>query len=361
MRLLLISRLFFPLTGGVATEYNFLYNKLKSKKYNFNISILTSKNSEKNIYEKHKSSFILRSIFDYQNKKFFFFKLLYLIFSIISCFLTFLFVSISQKKFDIVQIHSNFLFIKKSNYINYFILIFKFLGKKSVLDIKDLSSYPSKDLGFDHYLVNSQNTYNLVSKYISPKKIKLIYSPLIKNKNKNKIKKKIGQILYIGTISNQKGVQELINAFPINYKKTKKKKVELHLYGEIVDKIKLNKNTFYKGILPHNKAINKIKQSEILVLPSFSESLPRVVLEAIFYNTKVLTSKGVPEIDKSLNSKNKIQSIKKKIINKQIKFLLTKKLTQKYNYDFSKHEDEFIKNQFNIFYKSLKKNEFEFI
>lgn len=355
MRLLLISRLFFPLTGGVATEYTFLYNQLKNKKYKFDISVLTSKNSKKNIYEKYKSHFILRSICDYQNKKIFFLKLLYLIFSIISCFLTFLFIYISQKKFDIVQIHSNFLFIKKSNYINYFILIFKLLGKKSVLDIKDLSSYPSKDLGFDYYLVNSQNTYNLVSKYISPTKIKLIYSPLIKKKNKIKIKKKMGQVLYLGTISNQKGVQELINAFPINYKKIKKKKVELHLYGEIIDKVKLNKNTFYKGILPHNKAIDKIKQSEILVLPSFSESLPRVVLEAIFYNTKVLTSKGVPEIDKSLNSKNKIQSIKKKIINKQIKFLLTKKSTQKYSYDFSKHEDKFVKKQFNNFYNTLKK------
>lgn len=353
MRLLLISRLFFPLTGGVATEYNFLYNEFKNKKYKFDISVLTSKNSKKNFYEKRKSSFILRSILDYQNKKFFFLKLLYLIFSIISCFFTFLFLSILQKKFDIVQIHSNFLFIKKSNYINYFILIFKFLGKKSVLDIKDLSSYPSKDIGFDYYLVNSKNTYNLVSKYISPKKIKLIYSPIIQYNNK--IKKKTGQILYIGTISTQKGVQELINAFPINYKKSKKRKVELHLYGEIIDKVKLNKKTFYKGILSHKKAIDKIKQSEILVLPSFSESLPRVVLEAIFYNTKVLTSKGVPEFDKSLNSKNKLHSIKKKIINKQIKFLLSKKLNQKYNYDFSKHKDEFVKKQFYSFYKSLKK------
>ena len=101
MRLLLITRLFFPFTGGVATEYNFLYKQLK--KYKFNVSVLTSKNEKKNIYEKHKSGFVLRSICDYQNKNFFFLKLMYLIFSFISCFFTFLFLYISKKKFDIFK------------------------------------------------------------------------------------------------------------------------------------------------------------------------------------------------------------------------------------------------------------------
>ena len=71
-----------------------------------------------------------------------------------------------------VQIHSNFLFLKNSKFLNLSVLCLKLLAKKSILDIKDLSSYPKKDIGFDYYFVNSQNTFNKIKKYI-PKKKKL--------------------------------------------------------------------------------------------------------------------------------------------------------------------------------------------
>ena len=61
-----------------------------------------------------------------------------------------------------------------------------------------------------------------------------------------------------------------------------------------------NFNSYYHGPVTHQKALLLIQQCELIVLPSFSESLPRVILEGI-YLKKVLTSKCVPEFNRILN------------------------------------------------------------
>ena len=261
-----------------------------------------------------------------------------------------------NKKFDVVQIHSNFLFLKNSKFLNLSVLCLKLLAKKSILDIKDLSSYPKKDIGFDYYFVNSQNTFNKIKKYIPKKKIRLIYSPLIidkKNKTK-KIKKNKFKILYLGSLNKKKGVEILINS--MNYVLKSYPMAKLYLFGELLDNFAFKKRVFYGGPITHNQAMKKILESELLVLPSFSESLPRVIIEAMYLNTKILVSKGVPELERSLKNENLLKGFSKKEISMKIINQLSLYKFKKYNYDFDLHNNKKIINSMYNCYIDLKKN-----
>ena len=56
----------------------------------------------------------------------------------------------------------------------------------------------------------------------------------------------------------------------------------LNLYGEKIHDFDFNFNSYYHGPVTHQKALLLIQQCELIVLPSFSESLPRVILEGIY-------------------------------------------------------------------------------
>ena len=81
-------------------------------------------------------------------------------------------------KIDIVQIHSDSLFFLNGKFLNYSVLFFKKISKKTILDIRDKQSIPKKDIGFDQYLANSHNIYTLLTSKIKKSKVCLIYSPL---------------------------------------------------------------------------------------------------------------------------------------------------------------------------------------
>ena len=351
MEILYLTRLFKPFTGGAATEYDFYFkNLIKMKKIN-SIDILSCRNNAKPAVESFNANYTYRSIIDFHKYNQKLKKILFFILSFLSSLFTYLnFYIIKGKKYDIIQIHSDFLFLKGGKYLNYSIYIFKFLAKRSVLDIKDLSSYPKKDIGFDNYLVNSLNTYNCIKKFIPKEKISLIYSPLI-IKNLKSIKPIYGNILYLGSISKQKGINELLSAMTLiidDYPE-----VILNLYGEEFFKFNYKKNTRYHGPVSHGRALRLIKKCEILVLPSFSESLPRVALEAMYLKKKILISRCAPELNEILNNKFLIKNINKnEIANKLINLLKLKKKSA-YNYDFNRHKDKIIIQQFYSLYENL--------
>ena len=55
----------------------------------------------------------------------------------------------------------------------------------------------------------------------------------------------------------------------------------------------------FLGEVDHEAALSLIERAEALVLPSRSEGLPRVCLEAIALGTKVICPPGVPELQRA--------------------------------------------------------------
>jgi len=99
------------------------------------------------------------------------------------------------------------------------------------------------------------------------------------------------QIVYVGRLSKEKGVDILIKAFM---------KTELQAHLLIVGKGPLepflkrfaqkDNRIHFMGYLEHNKALRIIAGSDLLVLPSLYEGLSSVILEAMALRTPVLAS-----------------------------------------------------------------------
>ncbi len=84
--------------------------------------------------------------------------------------------------------------------------------------------------------------------------------------------------------------------------KAKNPAVELEIYGEGSLRNKLGR--YAKGALPHEKLMQKISEADIFVLPSFSEVVPTVILEAISLGKPVVIANWAtaPELVKDNQS-----------------------------------------------------------
>jgi len=108
-----------------------------------------------------------------------------------------------------------------------------------------------------------------------------IFSPCKKEKNNN-------QILWIGRFTPGKGVKYLINAFNILVKKYPDFKLLMIGNGPLKNNIKqkiqdlnLGKNIILKEFVPNSKLPAIYCDSDVFVLSSLNEGVPRTVLEAM--------------------------------------------------------------------------------
>lgn len=106
------------------------------------------------------------------------------------------------------------------------------------------------------------------------------------------------KIVYVGKMSNAKGVPHLLNAFErLAYLKDK---VSLSLIGggvghesdEIQEKIdSMESNVKYLGFVEQEELVANFYKSHIFILPSFFEGLPLVIIEALACGMRVVSTK----------------------------------------------------------------------
>lgn len=147
----------------------------------------------------------------------------------------------------------------------------------------------------------------MVAMGIERKKISVIYNGVDHQKFGVESKAPLNgdYLLYVGNLKHDKGVVELIKAFANiceNYPALhlvyagsgveKKCLAELSKSLNIADKVQL------LGSVEHNKLPALITHAKALVLPSYNEGVPNVVLEAMACGTPVLatTVGGIPEV-----------------------------------------------------------------
>ena len=103
------------------------------------------------------------------------------------------------------------------------------------------------------------------------------------------------KFVYIGQIKKEKGIDELLDAF-----NTLDKSYQLSIYGNIIEnnyEKKFNDshtNIIYKGKIEHENVNYVLSQNDILILPSYREGYPGVIIEAF--------SVGLPVIATNLTS-----------------------------------------------------------
>lgn len=248
----------------------------------------------------------------------------------------------------------------------------KLLSKEVVIvtaaSIKNSAQAKKKSLS--QILVQTETIgYKLANKII-------IYSPnLIKDWNLEKYKNKINiasehiidfnffsnkqkieernYIGYIGRLSHEKGILNLMEAIKILTKETPKENFKFLIGGDgnlrefVEDYISLNnleEFVEYIGWIPHEKLPMYLNKLKLLVIPSYSEGLPNIMLESMACGTPILSSSvgAIPNIIKDqkngfLMENNSPESIAKNII----KIINSKKID-----NISKNAINSIKNEF---------------
>jgi glycosyltransferase involved in cell wall biosynthesis len=127
-------------------------------------------------------------------------------------------------------------------------------------------------------------------------------------------KHEIKKLLYVGRLESQKGIYELLMAF--SQISRGKVKYELHFVGETNDYSKnlfenldeaifpneIKKNIFFHGFKRSGSELNSFyRAADILILPSYHEGLPRVILEAMANSLPVIATNvgSIPMIFKN--------------------------------------------------------------
>lgn len=117
-------------------------------------------------------------------------------------------------------------------------------------------------------------------------------------------------VVYAGVIIERKGIIDLVNAFKtvVNHYSNAKlwligKEEDANYTQQIKNRIKdlqLEKNIKFLGKLTQQELAEKMSEAGIFVLPSYSEGLPRVIIEAMAVGLPVIATNvsGIPQVVK---------------------------------------------------------------
>ena len=162
----------------------------------------------------------------------------------------------------------------------------------------------------DQIAVESKSAINNLGLNKYRKKISVngaMYVDIGSFKIKKDLKDKRNLIGYIGRLSQEKGVMDFVKAIPQITKESGEIKVLIGGDGPLRDKIEkyldennLNDTVKLVGWIPHNELPDYLNELELVVLPSYTEGLPNIMLEAMACGTPVLATPvgGIPDVIK---------------------------------------------------------------
>ncbi len=107
---------------------------------------------------------------------------------------------------------------------------------------------------------------------------------------------------YVGTFEERKGTSNLIEAIKMILIKRKDLKFILGGIGPLENKVRLTsenlKEVEFVGLIPNNELPKYLNRMKLLILPSLSEGIPNIVLEAMACGTPVLATAvgGIPDL-----------------------------------------------------------------
>ena len=126
-------------------------------------------------------------------------------------------------------------------------------------------------------------------------------------KVKSKLEERRSLVGYIGRLSHEKGIMNLVKAIPLVLKQRDDLEFLIGGDGPLLDvledeitKAGLCNKVNFAGWIPHGELANWLNELKLLVLPSHTEGLPNIVLEAMACGTPVLVTPvgALPDIIK---------------------------------------------------------------
>lgn len=107
------------------------------------------------------------------------------------------------------------------------------------------------------------------------------------------------RILFVGAVTNRKGIPTLIKSIPLLLKKVLKEEVVFVIVGSgenlsdaraLARDLGVESHVVFTGRLPFVELIQAYRSSDLFVLPSLSEGLPTSILEAMYFGLPVVST-----------------------------------------------------------------------
>jgi glycosyltransferase involved in cell wall biosynthesis len=148
-----------------------------------------------------------------------------------------------------------------------------------------------------------------------------------------KVNDRLNVIGYVGRLSEEKGILNLVRAIPLVLRQNCPVSFiicgEGELMSNIIEFIKnehLEEHVLLTGSIPHEDVPRYLNKMKLLVLPSYTEGLPNIVLEAMACGTPVLATLvgAIPDVIKDSKTGFLLKSNNPKHIAERIIELLNK-------------------------------------
>lgn len=312
MRLLFLSPVYPPYTGGTATFAKLLIPHLKNSEELEKVFIFTEYFKEAPLFETDGKVTVYRVLAPREqgSSSFLFWKKLY--FLIAQFTLLFLLpVFILFKDIDLIHINAYFTGEKRYALANPLQPLLNKLPVPLIFDIQENFSIPATTRPYRFLFSNSEQIKGKIISRTDPddnerkKILKIPYLfelPEVKEPPAEVAEQLREPFLcYVGRMNEQKGVYALRDAF----KETEAGEEGYTLAfvgpdntsGHFPASLEAEENISYFPPVQHSEVLGVIKEAELLVLASFSEGLPRVCLESIALETKFLYPRGIKEFD----------------------------------------------------------------
>jgi len=199
----------------------------------------------------------------------------------------------------------------------------------------------------------------------------LIRNPvqLPSNVNRDDMKPRVQNVLFLGKLVSQKGITDILKAFVTVIEKSS---IPVHLWcggdgdretiESQIKELKLTPHVTVLGWIQGESKERQLRQADVLVLPSYNEVLPMAILEALAYGVPVVASRigGIPDaitdgVEGFLIEPGDINAISESILkivsNTELRKIMRENARAKVESFF---EDRMIVNQVSQIYKDLR-------
>jgi glycosyltransferase involved in cell wall biosynthesis len=297
-----------PEAGGAATYYELLVSELTERPPVETVTVVTQTHPSRSLVERTNDvtvySVLPRTVDGNQ-----FFRVITFVLTQI-VLISLLSASCVTRDGHVVQIHSTISYVGRICYNHVLDRVLQGLrylsGTRFILDVRDQHTIPPTVHGFDVIVCASENIYTALETRESVPKERLISLPVpidLEAIREHDVDPELAArlpaeyVCFVGDISAAKGTPYLIEASAGLAEPR-----SVVLVGDPIDDAgrelldSLPEHVLYLGTVSHDHALQIIEEASVLVLPSESEGLPRVVLEAIALETTVIVSPPIPEL-----------------------------------------------------------------
>ncbi|KXB03054.1 hypothetical protein AKJ47_02925 [candidate division MSBL1 archaeon SCGC-AAA261G05] len=292
-----------PYKRGAAIYHSSLLNHLAKKT---NIIVLTQAHKGKAIIERNKKLNIYRALPPNLLEA----PIPVRWATLIILFPFVLFYLLAKYHPDVIHLHSSTPLTRIS------LILIRFLNIPVILDVRDeyFTDLPIKISNIQRYIAASRAISRKLQSYGIPKE-KIVFHGVLNPPIVNEIANDLGRrkskekvhtrFIFVGALSKTKGVETLLEAFKQAYGQNSE--IKLSMIGEgkmrpfcerFLLENNLGKNVEIIGELNYREVLRQIALSDVLILPSKSEGISRVVIESLELGTPVLASKigGLNEV-----------------------------------------------------------------